>query len=295
MAGATNAHVPIDAPQASPPRLGLLASAVRPTGVDPRWVNGIEFAPEACLDDDEVWWTCPEGEGGDAPGDKPSASNRPELVRYRPVELVAHDTCSALGYTIADYQARARRNLVATQSRKMEAELWSGTAAIAANFPNAYLADAASAVDLGLFPLVYGLAALQEYLAATIPGRGMIHATVRTVTLWLSAGVIRREGTVLLDVMDNIVVPGTGYDGSGPGGEPAPASGDRAWAYATGLVHVLEDEIVATPSTIGEALDRTTNVVTMRAERTVAAFWDGCAHAAAEIDLCSTCCDPSSS
>lgn len=295
MAGATNAHVPVDAPQATPPRLGLLSSAVRPTGVDPRWVNGIEFAPEACLDDDPIWWSCPEGEGGSPPDPKQAESVRPGLVRYRPVTIVTHDTCSALGYTVADYQARARRALIAQQSRKMEAELWSGTAAIAANLPNAYLADAASAVDLGVFPLVYGLAALQQYLADTIPGRGMIHCTVRTATLWLSAGVIRREGTVLLDVMDNIVVPGTGYDGSGPGGTPAPLSGDRQWAYATGLVHVLEDEIVLTPDTIGEALDRATNTVTMRAERTVAAFWDGCAHAAAEIDLCSPCCEPTGS
>lgn len=294
MAGAVNSQVPIAAPLPAPSRLGLLASAQRPDGLPREWINGVTFDPETCRGDDDAWWDCPP-EGGDGPNAKATDSVRSSIITYIPWVAVEHDTCSAMGWREADYEARARRTLEASQGRKMEAELWSGGYTIAAGTNNAYLTNAILCADLGTAPLVYGLAELQEYLANTIDGRGMIHCTLRTATLWQSAGVVRREGALLLDLYDNIVVAGAGYDGSGPGNVAPPASGDTAWAYATGMVQVALDGVVITPGDLSEALDRSTNTVTYHAERYVGAWWDGCAHAGIEIDLCSPCCEPTSS
>lgn len=300
MTGASNAYTPIAAPPATPPRLGLLTSAARPDMGGGRWINGISFSPEACMAEG-VWWWCPDtsGEGrptGQAPSQPKGTDENPDVVQYRPWALHVDDTCSTFGFNVRDYQGRARRKLLANQSYQVEHELWTGETAQTAAFPNNWLTNSGSLTDLGTEPLIYALAALQEHLADVISGsRGMIHCTVRTATLWLSAGVIRREGNLLLDGFDNIIVAGSGYPGTGPDDEDPPVSLDRQWAYATSMVHYAEDDIVVVPGDFAEAVDRDTNTVTFRAERVVGAWWDGCAHAAVEVNLCEPCCTPSGS
>lgn len=83
---------PIAAPLATPPRLGLLASAVRPP-IDDRvhWPLGIIFRPEASRGalplEGGAWWDCVEGAGTD-PDDpdqnKTAGPANPDAVRYRP-------------------------------------------------------------------------------------------------------------------------------------------------------------------------------------------------------------------
>lgn len=291
-ASGSGAEVVFPAPAAAPPRLGLLSSVVRPQDTTGgRWVNGITFDPEACLGDFTVpggyWWTACEANGAPTVGEGAPASKtnreRPERVTWDPYQIVDGDSCAVVD---AEVEARARRVLAANQAAKVERELWAGAVAQAAGSNSVWIASP-SATTLTAAPLVYALASLTQYLADTIPGRGMIHCTPRTATLWLSAGVIRREGGVLLDVMDNLVVPGTGYTGSDPNGN-VDATGDTAWAYATSMVHYLESDVEVLTD-----VDRDRNVRTVRAERWVMAWWDLCAHAGIEVNLCEPCCTPS--
>jgi len=66
--------------------------------------------------------------------------------------------------------------------------------------------------------------------------------------------------------------------------------GSRQWAYATPVIQYLADDVQIVPGGFSEALDRSTNTITFRAESVVAAFWGDCSHGAVEIDLCNTCC-----
>lgn len=140
-------------------------------------------------------------------------------------------------------------------------------------------------------PGLYALAALQEHLAEVGCGRrGMIHATRNAVTLWHRYGLVRREGPMLLDLYDNVVVPGAGYDGSGPDGEVATA--ETTWVYATGLLEVRRGPVTVVPGELAEALDRATNTVEWRAWRPVLVSWDGEVHAGIRMQLCELACQP---
>ena len=312
--GSTGAYTPIPAAPAAPPRLGLLA-VIGGEGNEPTlpssWVNGVAFDPENCLPPaDPTWGECPEGEGVDPrvdPGTKVSGDHG-DTVQYRPWYAWVGDKCSTLGSRSRDVEAQVRRLYRASESRIMEAELESGTEAQLRGYPNNYLRNSASPSFVNITPgvgasspLLYALSALQEAIAAGQTGRGMIHATWPTVNLWFAGSALRREGTLILDAFDNIVIPGTGYTGASPDGSAGPPvdpTGETSWAYATGIVTTKRDTagpqggIVVTPDELAEAVQRDVNDLEYRAERLVGAWWDACVHAAVNVNLCSTCCEP---
>lgn len=277
---------------AAPPRLSLMAAAVRPDVLPEGWIEGFVWRPETAEADLTVegyWWeACTIGDAGDPPSHDKPTGERPATVEVVPVQVVEGDTCSPVGWTQDNFVARVRRAITATTPAKVGREFWTGAVAQLADLPNNYLAKSPDQLNGGsATPLQYALIDLQDYLADTITGRGMIHCTPGTLSLWLSAGMVRREGNVWLDVRDNLVIADDGYDGSGP-----EDTGEReVWAYATGMVAVLEEpNPIILPGTYADALDRSTNTVTWRAEKVVAATWDGIAHAAVLVDLCETCC-----
>jgi hypothetical protein len=290
-------YQPMDAPQLAPPRLGLLQSVLRPSGVPSRWRNGITFLPEnaeAAAPETHSWWSCPDvDEGGQSAADVQGSKGldtAPPLVDYHPWTPHVDDTCST--DTTRDYVGRARRRLAATLGRQVESELWTGRVAQAAGYPNNFLANSGSPFfeDLGTVNMTGALPRAQQFIADTIEGRGTIHANYLTVGLWAEANAVRREGNVLLDVFDNIVVPGTGYPGTGVDGEePSPG---QAFVFVTGLITYLEDnEVTLQPPKADMAIDPALNDVAYHAEKHVAAFWDGICHGMLSVDL-NTVCPP---
>jgi hypothetical protein len=303
MSGAgTNGFTVLEPTPAAPPRVSLLSSARVVDDNSREWQNGFAVAPELCLPQDgPFWWECADVGGTDARasallspvGEKGIAANE-DVVEYRPWLAQVGDQCSTFGWQARDFQGRARRALVASESRIVETELMTGAIATEAVFPNLFL-QGPQTVDLspgGSSPLVYALAALQQAISEGQNGRGMIHATIPTVTLWLAADAVRRDGNLILDGMDNIIVPGAGYDGGGPGGTAPDPTGETAWAYASGIIEVRRSDVSILPGSLEEALDRAANLIEWRAERTVAAWWDGCVSSAINVNLCSTCCEP---
>lgn len=297
--GASGTYAPIPAPLATPPRLGLLTAAVFPDVGDSRWLNGFTFRSDQCVPGGSTH-NCagPEGEAGGSFVDVSSPgvddSFGPGIVRVVPVEVYVEDECSTMDFGTPDQDARARRAFVAAESRLIEAEFWLGTEAQSGNYPTPYLTDG-TADNLGAVAGFYALAELQQWAAESFDGRAMIHATPRVVEFWYRNAEVRREGNLLLDAFDNIVVPGAGYDGTGPNGE-APVAGETEWAYVTPLVHILrESSIQILPGSTVEAVDRDVNLTTYRATRIVAAYHDGCGKAAVNINLCEPCCSPAGS
>jgi hypothetical protein len=242
-----------------------------------RWELGFSFQPEAC---------------GDADVADPcnttafQFSDRPAIVEGEPFAVRAGDRCSSLGFPAEDYQGRAERLLLRCQSKQISRELWEGTLAQAAGWPNLFLADSgADTVTTGPSGLIDSLACLEQALADCACGeRGVIHATRQVVTHWAALGnsVLRREGGLLLTAHDTIVVSDAGYTGTGPEGQ---AAGDSVWAYATGPIQVRVSAIEVIPESLSDAIDRETNTVEFVAQRLASATWDGCCRFAAEVDL----------
>lgn len=268
---------PVAPPALRPPRLSLLAAARDPLA-DParageRWENG--FAYPALCGNAGIRDVCARTEM--PPPDDAT------VVAAVPFEVWAASDCPSMfgrasEASRAELRQRALDALTICEGAQIEAELWTGALTQQHNadepdpemhWPNRWLASP-DTVDLGGGDPVEALACLERALAGCACGvRGMIHATADAVTWWDHFGLLRTEGAVLLTRSDTVVVPGAGYDGSGPDGS-TPETG--AWAYATGMVDVRRGP-VGEPT---ESFDRSVNSLVYRASRRAAATWDGC-------------------
>lgn len=289
----SNGYQVIPAPLATPPRQGLLASAVRPDVAGRRWEGGIIFHPEASLgaglEAGGAWWdgclsdgavTVPVTDKTDGPSCLPD-------VDYLPWYLVEAQQRPATSFGPEEYQAVARRRLEANESIKAEEEFWTGVVAQASGSGNNYL-QIAGTPELGTGSITSALAAAQQYLADTIPGRGMIHARPYVVSLWRSAHMVEASGNLLLDIFGNVIVAGQGYTGESPTGGTATTPYVLEAIYATGMVQYLAGQVENVGS-YAEDLDRDTNLVTVRAERLTATFHDEQAQACVLVDLENAC------
>jgi hypothetical protein len=105
----------------------------------------------------------------------------------------------------------------------------------------------------------------------------------------------RRLGALLLSVMDNIIVPGSGYPTTGSTGPIGNANANpgagNAWIFATDLTSVRLDPPMIYPATLAEALDRGTagepNTIRFRAQRFAAITFDLNRLAACRVALAS--------
>lgn len=274
--------------------MGLIVAGRNPSDPDDRWENGITYEPECVPDSGTPLDACDPAEV-----DTPSAN---ATVAWDPYFLQVGYNCGTFGWKGRDWQALVRRRLAADEERQLSAELWRGALARAEGYPNRFLASAAADVLTdGATGLTDGLACLEQYLAECNGGQqGMIHATTQVVDHWLALGhLLRREGNVLYtNSRDTIVVPGAGYDGSGPQspqplegqGTPEAAAEGSVWAYVTGIIEVRlgRVDVLGGPDQPAQ-MDRTGNSVDLIAERAALASWDLCCHGAVELDvsLCS--------
>lgn len=274
---------PIEGRFAEPPRVGLLPAlgGGSVVGMGP-WAGGVTWAPEQC------------GEGGaydasSCPPDDPDIDipGSPDIVEAMPFTVWAGDRCSPWDLD-RPWAERARRQLAAVQSHLVAAEFWTGEIAQASDWPNRFLASPDSDVlTAGAEEPLQALACLELGIARAGKGRrGMIHATPDLVTTWQAGGALRREGGVILTVLDTVVIADAGYDGSGPNGELA-ADGS-VWAYGTEMIGVRLSPVRMVPDVEGITsanIDRSVNTVLARAERDAVVLWDGCVHVAVEVDL----------
>lgn len=213
--------------------------------------------------------------GSNTTGGPGNYGNAP-VQQVVPPLIVVEDSCSAWGWQERDFKGRATRLLENAESQALEREFWTGTLATAFGYPNHFLADG-TAVDVtpGTVPSVErGMQLLAEALAQCgFGGRGMIHCMPAAHSNLIN---VRREGALLYDIQDNIIVPGAGYPGTGPA-NAVPSAG-QSWMFATDLVAVRSDETVVFPDTFAEALDRgqagQPNTIRFRAEKLSVAYCD---------------------
>lgn len=246
---------------------------------DPHWMNGIAlqgYSAAAANGFD------PCGEGSNAVK-VPGGAIIP--ADFGPVEVYFAETCTArvVGPEEDWFTARAVAGLGGTEEAYIETVLATGGAVPG----NPHLTDSnldqlnsGAATDP-----VEGLALLEETIGGTKKG-GIIHAAPATVTYWARYRVIQeptRQGE-LYTLSGTPIVCGYGYIGAIPdGGSALTATED--WAFATGPVKIWRaPNITLIPGTYKEALNRSTNELTYRAERPYVISWDLTLQAGVLID-----------
>ncbi len=276
-------RAPVTGPPARPPRFGLLAAApVLDDGE--RWELGYAFQPEACGESGRLGIEC-NGNTGELVIDY-----GPGVVEGDPFVVFAGDRCGTFGFRSRDWQGRARRQLEATQSYEIAAELWGGSLGLAQRSLTDPAADTLTTAGAGGEDPVDALACVEQGIGTAGRGRqGMVHVTQQVLTHLASAQAVVLSGSTWVTPNGNLVVADAGYDGSGPNGEAATA--DTQWMYGTGIVGVRLGAVDVTPTSIDEAralagsVDRSLNDLIVYAQRPATFQWDECVHVAAEVNI----------
>lgn len=286
----------VEAPPIQPPTVGLIPSLEgTPYLIDgfeapadqndpspQRYIGGVQYLPEqyeggvfGALDPCNL-------QGGAEFMDPPA---NPGLIASMPFVVWAGDRCRSIGYPAHDFQGRAQRALLATESKQIAHELWTGRQTQLSGWPNPFLASAATQVvtSAAVTP-ADALSILEEAIAELSNGQqAMIHCTRQMGSALSELGNTFRsiDGTIRT-YMDSIICPDAGYPGTGPAGQ---AAGATQWAYVTLLPTVRRGPIEIIPGSFEEATNRSTNEIDWRAIRYCTADFPDAAVAAAEVSL----------
>lgn len=235
--------------------------------------------------------------GTPAPGAAPPGSNstggpvtgvQPGIVQEIPFIAVVDEVCSSFGWEAFDYVGRAERHLQIALAAAIEKEFWTGALATTKNLPNDFLANSATCTVLSSgtpVSITRGIQLLEDYNATVgLGAQAMIHVQPEAVPSLLNA---RRVQNFLLSEVDNIIVPGAGYTGTGPG-NTTPTTG-MTWIYITDMVNVRLDEPQIIPDNFAEAMDwgqmDHPNTITFRGEQIVGVDFAGIVHAGIQVNL----------
>lgn len=286
----------VPAPPAQPPRYGLLVAAAVDTSLEPIWQDGVQWRPELCAASGRYYPDCQASP--DTNWEQQLGDGATGLVGSDPFYAYATDQCSPTGLPPQEFIDRARRQLEATRSYQVAAELWDGDGGVPSDsdYASPSLVETVTD-DVGagsLLSVTLGLAELEGHFASTTQGRrAMVHVSPRAFTVLAGAGLVNLQGGVWLTPLGSIVVGDAGYSGAGiDGDDNAAVTGTEEWAYVTGLVGVRQGPLELYPATaeaIGEGFTMATNDVQVLAQQLHLLQWDPCGAAAARIDLALLC------
>lgn len=230
-----------DGPQLKPPTISLLTSAEIIPIEGNRWESGFDLVNEGDeIADVQVIADCivPNDLARSVEGTGVNES-------YVPFLIFATDKCSTFPAK-RDFFGRAERKLLAAEASILERQLWD--AFYQTGQP--HLADGAGASNVTATTTIAtttssaaeAFAILEQEMGEASATRGMIHLRPLILHKLLDANVVRRVGNVYLSPMDNIVVPGRGYPGTGPTGQ---AIGATEWMFGhPGMVQIRRSETV---------------------------------------------------
>jgi hypothetical protein len=290
----SRAYVPPISGEPSP--YGLLGGCVQVVAADDmHQLMGTDLTSMSCGTVGQ-WQDCPTADSSPAGlWVNPAAKtfDRPESLTFEPVTLFAGVECSTFGITQEEGQARALEQLRLGEQRALED--W---------FMKRWLSQAATGNDLtpvaGPLSMTAGIGVLENWLAATYGGLGIIHAPAGVGAMLSHSRVVNIPDSCAVDpcsprtLMGNCVVLGAGYTANiGPTIPPATvgpvAPAGSAWVYITPPIRVRRDERVLTTTNEKQSIRALTNDRFVLAESTFV-IEVACPDAAAvRVDI-SSCC-----
>jgi hypothetical protein len=212
----------------------------------------------------------------------------PPQPEFSSFTVVYPFTCSGIGLgneAGADLaRSRVRQVFAATEGWEVERELAIGVSdATRPHFTLPGLATyPAGGVNTAVGPRE-SIGLLENAIGATARA-GLIHADPATFMAWAAFDLVDTDGTRAYTKRGTTVIVGDGYIGAAPG---SALTADEAYAWATGPVRVLRDEIEVLGPT-AQVLDTQTNEVTFRAERNYVVYWDTALLAGVRVDRSAT-------
>lgn len=248
-----------------------------------RWLNGVEVYPYS-PDRGDLHDAC--ATGTDRQKSVPDAVENP---LFNPITVYTTLVCNGrrLG-PYAEWRSRAITALTAIESSLVGRHFLSGEGYSA----NPHLADGNATILNGgvVTDPSNGIALLEQAIGET-GAQGVIHLSPQLAVSanFGNLAVDNRSG-VLRTINGTPVIPDFGYAvAHAPTGGSA-ATGTQEWIYATGPIDLRRSEVIVLPDDISEALDRETNIVTIRAERFYLIDWDTQLQAAVLVDRCRVGC-----
>jgi len=280
----------VSGPSFSPLPYGLWDAAQKPGIDNPHWQHGITWE-ERCDAGATTYDECiaVTGTGGAVPpAPENKADNVDQLFRgATPFTVFAEYTCSPVGRTEAETNALASDALARVEGWWVERAVWTGTSGgrttvwphLASSTElvdpqNITLQSAASVAATG--DAAHALGAVEASLADCYHGQGVIHMAPEALPTFVAWDLVEEDNGVLHTAAGNLVVVGTGYDGSSPIGTAA--ADQTSWIYATGAVFGYRSDMRVT--TLAESFNRAENTVHMLAERTYVLGFECCLIAA---------------
>lgn len=271
---------PLEAPYHS-----LLASVEAPTDLPPQWTSpggALQWQPECGLPD--VYDPCDSPTFTDG-----EVNNGVALTNSTLFAIRGTDGCSTFGFEGHDYEGRAKSIVEANASWAIEKVLWTGRPNSAgtaeAGSPHLNAVTTAAIASGGFEPLDAWLRILQ-YIRVQVGGRPVvIHGTpemIQSIDQSLSGGWLVAEGQrFYTKVGHHLVVPGNGYDGSGPN-NVAPTTSHQ-WIYVTGHVTAAVSPSIVTDRY--QSMDRANNYITAIAQAAAVVGFDPCPLGAIEVSF----------
>lgn len=291
----TGLEVPVQPTPMRPPVNGLLQSVdrVEHDPGDERWLGGERaFLPNNTALD--LYDLC--SNDGLSPVALPTG-NTHGTGTWPAFAVMSRDECSAFGYSEGNYEERARAVLAVKEGWAVERQLEQNVLGVSSFHPLAE-SDATTSLVVGGVAVnpVKALFLLDQAIADANIGQGMIHALPYLVDHWAAGHMlISDRGGQLRSPQGNVIVSGNGYQGKGPDGTgvlPTDGTAGFVWAYATDLMVIDRSaQITLTPSTLGEALQRTStvaappDVIRFRGDRPYAIRWSRLLHAAVKATV----------
>jgi hypothetical protein len=253
-----NAPALIDAPPYPRVPAGIFSVALGPYEFPEPAAQGggVQYVPNSCEDDVFlIAMDCPPTTGAK------TLSAVEAAVSGGPFAVMTSYTCGSFGFSAAEAEQRVRWRMQLREQRGVERRIWSGSSGVNGTIPSLF----AGAVNLGAASCsTEAIEMLEQALADAAVPDPIIHARPGMAShLGMAHLVEPGPGGIPTTLLGTRVVFGQGYAGTGPTGQ-APTT-DTEWLYASGRVVIWGSPTEV--SDWGMGLNRTTNQVTMLAER----------------------------
>lgn len=253
-----------------PRPFGLFSVAPPQTLDQPFWMaGGVNWEDDLCGDNVIAFLdNCPPATGFTKPANRVF-----NFCHADPFQVMESFDCSTGGRAWRSGEAFeiARRRLLVWEQYAVERTFWTGASANGAVNPSLAFGNEDCDIEVedvtGASPVnaLDSLVILETAMHDIIPNGGVIHVPTSIISyLDNFKNLIERDGGYYTRA-GNRIVAGAGYTGTGPGGA-APAA-DTTWIYGTGPVAVYQSNMFTVPDDLSQAVNRSINDITVRAER----------------------------
>lgn len=235
----------VEAPPVVALPYGIFSVAEPRLTTDEHWRLGVQWQSQACDLTRTTYGPCNVPEGLPL-----SPDDYCFVSQFEPFTVYTYNNDPVIGHTLEEHRANAVQRLIASEQTTVEVNVW-----------NQLAFQAVSTLSLASFGPGVVLGYLEQKLAETYGGQGVIHMSRLTATyLW---EYLQVQGGRLVTKLGTPVVAGAGYDSMS-----TPL--DKFTMYASGPVVIYRGDV----DTRENAVSKSNNEVSIVAQRDYVLGWD---------------------